>query len=181
MEATNGLYTQTGISRGRQFWKVRFDGTCYYSNTTSDTYKSIWELFLFDDGSVFINSIFAPNISTTNSFYLNSASQVFTVNRGGSQYVIATSTDSGVTWTFEYLDGAQRTTLFLVRKGGTIHTVTDGVLTAADITELTAAAFLEYGFATLSDFVPEGEYSVLCWSTGTAPTVTAKVTGSPPP
>ena len=73
------------------------------------------------------------------------------------------------------------TTLFLVRKGGTIHTITDGVLIATDIVELTGAAFLEYGFATLSDFAPEGEYSVLCWSTGTAPKVTARVTGSPPP
>lgn len=181
MDACNGLYTQTGTSGGRQFWKVRFDGTCYYSNTTSDTYKSIWELFLFDDGSVFINSIFAPNTSTTNSFYLNSASQAFTINQGGSQYVIATSADSGVTWAFDYLDGAQRTTLFLVRVDGSLYTVTDGALTPTDIAELTAAAFLEYGFASISDFTPEGEYGVLSWSTGTAPTITAKVTGSPPP
>ena len=180
MDAHNGLYTQAGISGGRHFFKIRFDGTCYYSNTTSDSYKSIWELFLFDDGSVFINSVHCPTVNTTNNFYIG-ATQAFTVNPGGSKYVIATSADSGVTWAFDYLDGAQRTTLFLVRKGGTIHTVADGMLTATDVTELTGAAFLEYGFATLSDFVPEGEYSVLCWSTGTAPTVSVKVTGSPPP
>lgn len=180
MDAHNGLYTQTGTSGGRRFFKIRFDGTCYYSNTTSDSYKSIWELFLFDDGSVFVNSIYCPTVSTTNNFYIGAA-QAFTVNPGGSQYVVATSADKGVTWAFDYLDGAQRTTLYLVRKNGMIHTITDGVLTATDITELTAAAFLEHGFAALSAFVPEGEYSVLCWSTGTAPTVTAKVTGSPPP
>ncbi|MBP3389136.1 MAG: hypothetical protein J6K98_04590 [Clostridia bacterium] len=180
MDAYNGLYTQTGTSGGRQFFKIRFDGTCVYSNTTSDSYKSIWELFLFDDGSVFINSIYCPTVNTTNNFYIGAA-QTYTVNPGGSQYIVATSADDGVTWAFDYLDGAQRTTLFLVRKGGTIHTVADGMLTATDVTELTGAAFLEYGFATLSDFVPEGEYSVLCWSTGSAPTVSVKVTGSPPP
>lgn len=34
-------------------------------NTTSDSYKSIWELFLFDDGSVFINSVYCPTVNTT--------------------------------------------------------------------------------------------------------------------
>ena len=180
-EPTNGIYWQTGTSGGRQFFKVRFDGTSYYSSST-DAYRSIWELFIFDDSTVFINSIYAPTTTSRmyNQFYIGSA-QTFTVNPGGSQYIVATSADSGVTWAFDYLDGAQRTTLFLVRKDGTIHTVIDGVLTATDITELTGAAFLEYGFAMLSDFVPEGEYSVLCWSTGQAPAVTAKLTGSPPP
>lgn len=178
-QPANGIYYQSGETGGRQFFKIRFDGYSYYSYTT-DAYRSVFELFLFSDGTMFLNSVKAPS-TCYNRFYLNSASQTFTVNNGGSAYVIITSADSGVTWAFETLDGAQRTTLFLVRKDGTIHTVTDGVLTATDVTELTGAAFLEYGFATLSDFVPEGAYSVLCWSTGTAPTVTAKVTGSPPP
>ena len=179
-DATTGLYTQTGTSNGRQFFKIRFDGYRYYSSLV-EANRSIWELFIFDDGSLFINSILCPTNTTYNRLYCNSVSYNFTVNKGGSQYIIATSTDNGVTWGFDYLDGAQRTTLFLVRKNGTIHTVTDGVLTATDLVALTGAAFLEYGFATLSDFVPEGEYSVLCWSPGTAPTVTARVTGSPPP
>lgn len=174
-----GVYTQIGTSGGRQFVKVRFDGTCYYGNTT-ESYRSIWELFMFDDGSIFINSILAPTISTTNAFNPGT-SQSFTINPGGSQYISATSADDGTTWTFDYLDGAQRTTLFLVRKDGTLCTVTEGALTAIEATELTAAVFLEHGFEDLASFAPEGEYSVLCWSTGTAPTVTAKVTGSPPP
>ena len=174
-----GIYTQTGTSGGRQFVKVRFDGTCYYGSST-DVYRSIWELFMFDDGSVFINSIQAPTTGTTNAFNPGT-SQAFTINPGGSQYIIATSADDGTTWAFDYLDGAQRTTLFLIRKEGVLHTVTSGALTAIEATEQEAAVFLEHGFEDLSAFVPEGEYSVLCWSTGTAPTVTARVTGSPPP
>lgn len=181
MDAYNGFYTQSGTSGDRQFFKIRFDGTCYYSNTTSDSYKSVWELFFFDDGSIFINSIYCPTVSTYNYFYINSAQQAFTVVLGGSQYIVATSEDEGVTWAFDYLDGAQRTTLFLVRKDGALCTVTDGALAVIKAEDLTAAVFLEYGFEALSDFAPEGEYSVLCWSTGTAPTVTAKLTGSPPP
>lgn len=173
-----GIYTQTGTSGSRQFVKVRFDGTCYYGSTT-ESYRSIWELFMFDDGSIFINSVLAPTISTTNAFNPGT-SQVFTINPGGSQYIIATSADSGVTWAFDYLDGSQRTTLFLIRKDGVLHTVASGALTAIEATEQAAAVFLEYGFAELSTFVPEGAYSVLCWSTGQAPTVTAKLTGSPP-
>ena len=179
-EPTNGIYWQTGTSGNRRFLKIRFDGRCYYNNTT-DAAKSKWELFIFDDGSMFVNSIYCPTLSTYNYLYLNSAQQTFTVVPGGSQYIIATSADNGVTWAFDYLDGSQKTVLFLVRKGDTLHTVIDGALTPTDITDLTAAAFLEHGFAALSDFKPEGEYGILCWSTGTAPTVTAKLTGSPPP
>lgn len=180
MDATNGLYTQEGTSGSRQFFKVRFDGTCYY-NSTADNYRSVWELFLFDDGSIFVNSVFAPPCGTTNSFYLNSASQAFTVNPGASQYIIATSADDGVTWAFDYLDGANRTTLYLVRKDGALCTVADGALTPVEADALTAAVFLEHGFEALSDFAPEGEYSLLSWSTGQAPALTATLTGSPPP
>lgn len=180
MDATNGLYTQEGTSGSRHFFKIRFDGYCFYNNLT-DPYRSVWELFLLDDGSIFINSVHCPTVSTNNYFYLNSASQAFTVNPGGSQYIIAASADGGVTWSFDYLDGANRTTLYLVRKDGTLCTVTDGALTPVEADALTAAVFLEYGFAALSDFAPEGEYSLLSWSTGQAPTLTATLTGSPPP
>lgn len=180
MGATNGLYTQSGTSKGRQFFKIRFDGHCYYSSQT-DANRSIWELFFFDDGSIFINSVRCPTSSTSNYFYINSASQIFTVNKGGGQYIIATSADSGVTWMFEYPPGAESTTLFLIRKEGVMYTVTEGALTSVEETALTAGVFLEHGFEDLSTFMPEGEYSLLCWSAGTAPTVTVEVTGSPQP
>ena len=180
MDATNGLYTQEGTSGSRQFFKIRFDGTCYY-NSTADNYRSVWELFLLDDGTIFINSVLCPTVNTYNYFYINSASQAFTVVKGGSQYIIAASADDGVTWAFDYLDGANRTTLYLVRKDGALCTVADGALTPVEAYALTAAVFLEYGFEALSDFAPEGEYSLLSWSTGQAPTLTATLTGSPPP
>ena len=70
---------------------------------------------------------------------------------------------------------------FLVRKDGVLYTVADGVLTAIDSTDLTAEVFLEHGFENLKDFVPEGEYSVLSWSSEQAPALTATVTGPAPP
>lgn len=180
MGALNGLYTQSGTSGGKRFFKIRFDGSCYYTNTT-DVYKSVWELFFLDDGSIFINDIYCPTYSTSNCFYINSASQTFTVNPGGSQYIYATSADDGATWAFDYLEGGGSSTLFLVRKNGGIYTASGGMLTAVEETELTAAVFLEYGFESLSDFTPEGEYGVLSWSAGTAPTVTATVSGTAHP
>lgn len=177
MGALNGMYTQIGTTGDKQFYKIRFDGSCYYTNTT-DAYKSVWELFFLDDGSIFINDIYCPTYSTSNYFYINSASQTFTVNPGGSQYIYATSADDGVTWSFDYLEGGGSSTLFLVRKDGTIYTAASGTLTAVDETELTAAVFLEHGFEALSDFTPDGEYSVLSWSAGTAPTMTATVKGT---
>lgn len=70
---------------------------------------------------------------------------------------------------------------FLVRKDGVLHTVTERTLTAIDATDLTAEVFLEHGFENLKDFVPEGEYSVLSWSSEQAPVLTATVTGPAPP
>lgn len=180
MGALNGMYTQIGTTEDKQFYKIRFDGSCYYTNTT-DAYKSVWELFFLDDGSIFINDIYCPTYSTSNYFYINSASQTFTVNPGGSQYIYATSADDGVTWSFDYLEGGGSSTLFLVRKNGSIYTVASGTLTAVGETELTAAVFLEHGFEALSDFTPDGEYSVLSWSAGTAPTMTATVKGTAHP
>ena len=178
-EPTNGIYWQTGTSGTKRFFKVRFDGTCYYSYSTN-VYRSIWELFLFDDGSIFINSIQAPTTGTSN--LLNpGTSQSFTINPGGSQYIYATSADDGVTWSYDYLEGGGSSTLFLVRKDGTICTAAGGALTAVDEPELTAAVFLEHGFEALSNFSPDGEYSLLSWSAGTAPTMTATVKGTAHP
>ena len=179
-DATNGLYTQTGTFGSRQFFKIRFDGYRYYSSLV-EANRSIWEAFLLDDGSIFINSIHCPTNTTYNRLYCNSVNYNFTVNLGGSQCIHATSADDGVTWAFDYLEGGGGSKLFLVRKNGALYTAAEGALTAVDAVEPTAAAFLGHGFESLSDFTPDGEYSLLSWSAGTAPTMTATVYGTAHP
>ena len=178
-QPTNGLYYQSGQSGSKAFFKIRFDGFSYYSNTT-DAYKSVYEIFFLDDGSIFIYSIMAPT-TAYNRFYLNSVYQNFDVNPGGSRYIYATSADDGVTWAFDYLEGGTGSKLFLVRKDGTLYTAASGTLTAVDAETPTAAVFLEHGFEALSDFTPDGAYSLLSWSSYTAPTMTATVTGTAHP
>lgn len=60
------LYRQELIYKGWQCIKFRWEGYSYY-NQTSDTYKLIWELFLFETGDLFVNVIKNSNMGT-NSF-----------------------------------------------------------------------------------------------------------------
>lgn len=57
------------LESGVRFLKLRVEGYTYYSSK-SDSYKLIYEVFLFDDGCIFLNVIQTP----TNSSYLGTSS-----------------------------------------------------------------------------------------------------------
>lgn len=65
------LYRQEGIIGNNRFLKIRWQGYTWYSQTTS-TYALIWELFLFDDGGMYLNIISVPS----NSSYLGTSQLV---------------------------------------------------------------------------------------------------------
>lgn len=54
------LYRQEGTVGSRKFLKIRWEGYSWYGKTAS-TYSLKWELFLFDDGGLFLNIIDVPD------------------------------------------------------------------------------------------------------------------------
>lgn len=57
------LYRQEGTVGSKKFLKLRWEGYSRY-NYTSSTYALKWELFLFDDGGMYLNVIDVPDDSS---------------------------------------------------------------------------------------------------------------------
>ena len=57
------LYRQEGTVGSKKFLKLRWEGYTRYNYTTS-TYALKWELFLFDDGGMYLNVIDVPDSSS---------------------------------------------------------------------------------------------------------------------
>lgn len=75
------LYRQEGTIGNTKFLKVRWQGYTQY-NQTSLTYALIWELFLFDDGGLYLNIVTVPSSSSylgTSQLICGSKTYNFTV------------------------------------------------------------------------------------------------------
>lgn len=75
------LYRQEGTIGSTKFLKIRWQGYTRY-NQTSTTYALIWELFLFDDGGMYLNLVQVPTDSSylgTNQLVCGSKTYNFTV------------------------------------------------------------------------------------------------------
>lgn len=102
--ATYYVYSQVGkLDNGHRFLKIRVEGYTYYGSTASD-YALKYELFLFDDNSMFLNILQAP----TNTSYLGTSELLygtthtaFTVEAGKAQVFSFYTTDAaqGKPWT----------------------------------------------------------------------------------
>jgi hypothetical protein len=56
------LYRQEGFIGVTKFLKIRWEGFAHYSQTAS-SYALAWELFMFDDGGLFLNLVRVPSVS----------------------------------------------------------------------------------------------------------------------
>lgn len=56
------LYRQEGIIGRVKFLKIRWEGYAKYSALDS-SYALVWELFIFDDGGMFLNVVSVPSVS----------------------------------------------------------------------------------------------------------------------
>ena len=97
------LYRQEGYIGATRFLKIRWEGYTYYSSTSS-SYALKWELFLFDDGGLFLNLITVPSESNymgTSALTCGSNTYAYTVNvstpsqhsfipQGNNQFVVTT-------------------------------------------------------------------------------------------
>lgn len=90
------LYRQEGTIGNTKFLKIRWQGYTYYSQTSAD-YALIWELFLFDDGGMYLNIVQVP----TNSSYLGTNQLIC----GSKTYNFAVAVSTPVDYSF-LSDGA---------------------------------------------------------------------------
>lgn len=78
------LYRQEGTIGQTKFLKIRWEGYAVY-NSTSASYAQKWELFLFDDGGLYVNFVNVPSVSGyigTNALVCGSKTYSFAVSLG---------------------------------------------------------------------------------------------------
>lgn len=85
------LYRQEGTIGNTKFLKIRWQGYTLYSQTSA-TYALVWELFLFDDGGIYLNLVTVP----TNSGYLGTSQLVC----GPNTYNFAVAASTPVDYSF---------------------------------------------------------------------------------
>ena len=85
------LYRQEGTIGITRFLKIRWEGYTRY-NVTSSSYSLIWELFLFDDGGLYLNIIQVP----TDSSYLGTNQLVC----GSKTYNFAVTVSTPIAYSF---------------------------------------------------------------------------------
>ena len=85
------LYRQEGTIGNVQFLKIRWQGYTWYSQT-SETYALIWELFLFDDGGLYLNIVTVPSDSS----YLGTSQLIC----GSKTYNFTVATSTPVDYSF---------------------------------------------------------------------------------
>lgn len=85
------LYRQEGTIGNTQFLKIRWQGYTRYNYTSSD-YALTWELFLFDDGGLYLNIVTVPSSSS----YLGTSQLVC----GSKTYNFTVTTSTPVDYSF---------------------------------------------------------------------------------
>lgn len=153
------IYYQTGNLRdGLDFLKVRYSGYTVYNNKVTANHL-IYELFLLSNNDMFLNLIQTPTSSYTGTSELicgsktTSLSLVDSTGAGDGKSVTFLVGDTDAkNWTVEYRlyqEPNIDTESYLLRLEDTYYTLLDGVLTAAEVENLTPAMFMKYGFETL--------------------------------
>ena len=168
-------YQKGSLREGLDFLKIRYDGyTVYNSKTTAN--RLIYELFLISNNDMFLNLIQTPTSSNTGTSQLTcggkatALSLIDSTGAGkGKLVTMVANGEQASAYTIEYRayqEANTETESFLVRMEDAYYTIADGELVAAEITELTPAIFLRYGFDTL----PAAEFwtaltdpHIYCW------------------
>ena len=154
--ATWYVYRQEGVLFGWRFLKIRVVSCSHYNNTAEE-YTMWYEIFLLENGNMFLNVQKAP----TNTSYLGTSSLVcagvttpLTI-KAPTQISFYALDDTGSSWDVRYekiviLPASAR---YLVRAGDALYTVSSGELVPLEASEVTAALFQTSG----AEVIPPGE------------------------
>ena len=170
------IYRQEGtLIDGTSFLKIRWEGYTQY-NSTSESVRLIFELFLFDNNDMFLNVIQTP---TSSSYYGSSnlicngqttALSICDGTGGGKMICFHSLDDQGRTWEIsygEYTPSDIYSNKYLIRCGGNYYVENERELEQIDVESPTAACFYRYGMDTVPDgdmLVPLTNPEVLFWT-----------------
>lgn len=139
------LYRQEGTIGNKKFLKIRWQGYTRYNSSTSE-YALVWELFLFDDGGLYLNIITVPS----NSSYLGTSQLIC----GSRTYSFTVSASVAVDYSF-LPDGSGGFTLSEDKYPVQVNHVSSGYIEfATDL--LQRAGSLAASKITWLEDVPEG-------------------------
>lgn len=149
-------YQRNALADGMEVLKIRFEGYTVYNNRVTSN-RLIFEVFLISNNDMFLNVITTPTSSNTGTSELvcNGTTTSLNLNVGsadGAMISFYHLDDTGKNWNIVYELYNQTgltSQLYLLRLEDTFYTVTDGAITALELTELSAVAFLEHGFEEL--------------------------------
>ena len=152
---STAIYRQAGaFADGTTFIKIRFEGYTVYSNRVTAN-RLIFELFLLSNNDMFLNMVQTPTNSSYTGVSSLTASTTTTLTlhdgSGSGPVVSFYHLDStGKTWDIRYEDYQQPnnyTDGYLLQLEDGYYTLSDdGTAVAVDVSNLTAAMFIKYGF-----------------------------------
>lgn len=146
------LYRQELIYNLWHCVKFRWEGYSYY-NQTSETYRLVWELFLFETGDLFLNVIKNSGYGT-NAFDTLGGSGVFNPITGA--HISGYCRDVANGKAFELVDELYYhkppvVLKYIIEKEDGYFSVVNDALSKLSITSLTAENFKNYGMDDLPD------------------------------
>lgn len=154
---STAIYRQSiSLADEMEALKIRFEGYTVYSNRVTSN-RLIFEVFLISNNDMFLNVITTPTSgnSGTSELVCNGTTTSLNLNVGSADGAMVSFyhlDDAGKTWNIVYemyKQTGKSSQLYLLRLENTFYTVADGAMAALELTELSAVAFLEYGFEEL--------------------------------
>jgi len=152
---STAIYRQLGEAGSElRFLKIRFEGYTVYNNRV-EANRLIFELFLFSNNDMFLNVIKTPTSGNTGTSALicNNTTTALALcdgSGGGKQVCFHPQDAKGRTWTVScepYAPDITESFGYLIRQGEIYYTLANGLLQEIAVPNLTAAIFLECGFA----------------------------------
>lgn len=180
------------FSNGIKFLKIRFEGYTVYNNRINEN-KLVFELFLLSNNDIFLNMIQTPTSKNTGISELvcggkNIPLTLFDGSGGGSYISFYHKDINGLEWDISYTMYDQIDTsisVYLIKEAEKYYTIANDILLPLEITSLTSAMFLKYGFSSppASNIIIQLiNPDIYLWkSDGEKITLNANITASPLP
>lgn len=144
------IYRQEAKCHGTRFLKLRVHGYGHY-NTTDSSALIVYELFLLEDGRIFLYMVTEPSMtsySATHQFICGNEQITIPLTGTAPEGFTFTpvDTEAGKQWGMESGIPILATYRFLCKSGNTYYTVADDTLVALDgVTALTQEIFMTHG------------------------------------
>lgn len=182
------LYRQELLYNMWQCIKFRWEGYSVY-NSTSESYRLVWELFLFETGDLFINAVKIPG-NGTNAFDTLGGVGIFNPTTGAMISGYCGDQENGKSFTLIndlYYHTPFATLKYIIEQSDGYYTVNEEQLTKLDVINLSSDVFMTYGMGSLPNGAIAkrlGHFKIHRWqdvAEAKTPKMTASIKAVPKP